>query len=176
MLAPKVAVELGSLSGYSAIHLAAGMADTGEQSELHLVDLWEDYPYQTCPKAVAEENLSRNGLLNNEVVSVSFHQVAAKDAAENFRDRTVELLHVDLSNNGADLQDVVSEWFRKLKPGAMICFEGGSVERDAVDWMKHYEKVPIQDFIKSKWFRDRFTHTVVSPFPSMTIATKKVRK
>ena len=59
-----------------------------------------------------------------------------------------DLLHVDISNNGNTLVELSIKCFNQLKQGKHILFEGGSIERDNVEWMVRYNKQPINS-IKS---------------------------
>ena len=67
---------------------------------------------------------------------------------------------------------VVPLWIDKV--GQLIIIEGGSEERDQVEWMIKFKKIPI-----AKWLED-FTlrrgdieYLTVEPFPSVTIIRKK---
>jgi hypothetical protein len=49
--------------------------------------------------------------------------------------------------------------FNQLKQGKHILFEGGSIERDNVEWMKKYNKQPInsiKSFIQYEVISDKF--------------------
>jgi hypothetical protein len=54
-----------------------------------------------------------------------------------------DLLHLDISNDGNIISDVFNKVKNKLESGSTMIFEGGSIERDNIDWMKKYNKVPI---------------------------------
>ena len=54
-----------------------------------------------------------------------------------------DVLHLDISNTG----DIILKTYNKLKKyiegGSSIIFEGGSVERDNIEWMVKYNSTPI---------------------------------
>ena len=46
-------------------------------------------------------------------------------------------------SNIISISDVFNKVKNKLESGSTMIFEGGSIERDNIDWMKKYNKVPI---------------------------------
>jgi hypothetical protein len=113
------------------------------------------------------------GLIDLPHCDVHFLQQDALSVAERFADGQVDFLHVDLSNDGDSLRRTMEVWHPKLRPGGMLLFEGGSAQRDQISWMQEFDKVPIARFLNSPWFQQHYSHTVIEPFPSLTIATKR---
>jgi hypothetical protein len=73
-------------------------------------------------------------------------------------------MHLDISNTG----DIISQTYNalqdKIKNGSIILFEGGSEERDNVEWMVKYKATPI-NLIKSQT-----NYQVTDPnFPSISV-------
>ena len=170
---PTLIVELGTYMGYSSLHLAAALKDNNPtKSELHLIDLWNEYPYRHCSLEQAEENFRKNQLLEQINTRVVFKQSDAFSIASDYQDSSIDLLHIDISNDGNSLKDCLELWEQKIRPGGLLLFEGGSSERDQVEWMKEYGKTPISDFIEQKEFSSRFEHCTLQDFPSLTIARK----
>ena len=65
-----------------------------------------------------------------------------------------DLLHLDISNDG----DIISKMYDKY-PNSKVIFEGGSIERDNIDWMVRYKKTKItliQTSCKYKIINDAF--------------------
>ena len=59
---------------------------------------------------------------------------------------------------------------KKISEGGLIILEGGSKERDNIEWMKKFNFLkikPILDKIKNK-----YKVHVLEPFPSLTIIKK----
>ena len=57
---PRLVVELGTYHGYSGLNMAFALRDLAEnQSELHLVDLWDEYPYRHCSKETAQSHFAK---------------------------------------------------------------------------------------------------------------------
>jgi len=69
-----------------------------------------------------------------------------------------DLMHLDVSNTG-DIIELVYKTVAEWKNTGPILFEGGTEERDKVDWMIKYDKTPIfplKDEIGYEILDDRF--------------------
>ena len=172
---PKTVVELGSLQGYSAIHIVSALKEQSYNSRFVSIDLHDKYIWNHSTKKVLENNLKKNSLLNLSNVNVELVQADAFKYVDKFDDNSVDLLHIDISNNGDMLEKCFNKWHKKLKTFGIVMFEGGSDERDYIDWMIRYRKVKIGHFINSCFFRSKYKHMILNLFPSLTIA-QKVRK
>ena len=149
---PKKIVELGTKTGYSAYHMAKGLFDN-HFGTLDCYDLWENKPPKSCPIETAKKNLG-------EFVDIVYlHKRDVKGVDENYD--SIDLLHIDLDNDGYLLEEVLRHWLPKVK---LIIIEGGSEERDnAPSWMK--DKKPIYQWLRENQF-DFFT---INPYPSITL-------
>src|SRR6185369_6650635 len=110
---PAIVVELGTKAGYSAFHLARGLKDN-TSGTLDCFDLWEDYQFDSVPKAIAEKNLKQF----KDIVNLN-HQNAI-GAEKNYQE--VDILHVDLSHDGIVLEQVIPFWMDKVRQ--LIIIEG----------------------------------------------------
>ncbi|MFQ5708111.1 MAG: O-methyltransferase [bacterium] len=174
ILKPSLVVELGTYMGYSALHFAAAMRDnTSVNSELHMIDLWEAYSYRRCTKNVTMEHFRHSELLGVNNLKLEFINADAEQSWTNYEDDSIDILHVDLSNDGRSLNRCLQAWSPKLNRDGLLLFEGGSQERDRIDRMVKYQKSPIRDFIDSHWFTDHFEAVTLAPFPSLTISRLK---
>jgi len=171
---PQKCVELGVLDGYSTVAIAKGLKRASivgnHFSHLHAYDLWEDYPYKhgnmdKVQKLIDDEDLSR------------FVTLYRKDAFEVYKDYDEEsicLLHVDLSNTGEILEKIVEQWHTRLSMGGMLLFEGGSEERDNIEWMKKYDKKPIKPVIEGhEILNEHYIYGTYLDFPSLTVFIRK---
>ncbi|MDO8619481.1 MAG: class I SAM-dependent methyltransferase [Candidatus Daviesbacteria bacterium] len=160
---PEKVVELGTKAGYSAYHIARALKDN-KKGKLYCHDLWENYQFSSVPKTVAEENLKEFSdfvqLIPGEAIGID----------KNYE--RVDILHVDLSNEGEILDKIIPQWIDKVRQ--LIIIEGGSSERDKVEWMKKFKKMPIkkwlEGFARSSGNIEYFT---IEPFPSVTIIRTK---
>jgi len=162
-LKPKTIVELGTKNGFSAYHMSKALKDNGS-GEIHCYDLWEKYPYNSCTLAEAKENLK-------EFVDKGIAKLELKDAIEVAKDYDfIDVLHVDLSNKGEILEEVIPQWLLKTK--SLIIIEGGSIERDKVDWIKKYNKQPIREWLRKN--SDKFQFIVLESFPGLILLQPKL--
>lgn len=164
ILNPKTIVELGTKNGFSAFHMSRALKDNNSDGKIHCYDLWEKYPYHSCTMAEATENLK-------EFVDAGIAKLELKDAIEVAKDYDfVDILHVDLSNKGEILEEVIPHWLLKVK--SLIILEGGSIERDNVDWIKKYNKEPIREWLRKN--KDKFNFIVLESFPGLTLLQPKI--
>jgi len=173
---PARVVELGAYLGYSGLHMAAALRDNDTiGSEIYLIDLWDEYPYRHCSMADTKESFARNGLLGVAHCPVNFINADALSAADRFADGSVDFLHVDISNDGDKMADIIPIWERKLsrEPNALMVLEGGSAARDKIEWMTKYEKRPLRSWLEDPWVSERFCWFVVNPFPSITVIRRR---
>lgn len=171
---PENCVELGVLDGYSTIHIASALRFNqrafGIDGRLYCWDLFDDYEYKHGNKEDVQK------LLNVHQVTpiVTLTKGDAFKVAEQIQDNLIDFLHVDISNDGEILKKVMTIWNPKMKPFGIIAFEGGSEERDNVEWMIKYNKMPIRFVLKhNETIKSDFNVFVMKPFPSMTILQKK---
>lgn len=159
---PEKVVELGTKAGYSAYHIARGLRANG-QGSLDCYDLWENYQFNSVPKSVAQENLKEF----KDIVSLTLTDAIGIEK----RYKTIDILHIDISNEGGILEKIVPGWIDKI--GQVIIIEGGSAERDNIEWMIKFKKIPIkkwlEDFSRRRGDIEYFT---IEPFPSVTIIRK----
>jgi hypothetical protein len=160
---PKKIIELGTKAGFSAYHMARGLKANGK-GKLYCYDLWERYQYHSVPKSVAEKNLKKYK---------DFISLKLQDAVNVHKlHKSADILHIDISNDGIILEKIIPNWIDKIRQFLII--EGGSAERDKVEWMTKYNKIPIkkwlQDFSNS---RGDIEYVTIEPFPSVTIIRKK---
>lgn len=171
---PKTCVELGVLEGYSAIAIGKALKENFEKfgsfGHLDAYDLFEDYPYRHSSLEVTQKNIVLAGL--DEFVTLQRHD--AFKVHELYNPNSVELLHIDLSNTGAILKDIVESWDSKMVYGGAILFEGGSEERDNIDWMRKYGAPSIKEELESnKMISEKYVFGTYFKFPSLTCLLKK---
>mgnify|MGYP001281649730 FL=1 len=77
----------------------------------------------------------------------------------------IDLIHIDISND-ADTYKFAVEHYLPLCNKALL-LEGGSLERDNVDWMIKYNKPPINKYLKQ--INDNYEIEIIPKYPSITI-------
>lgn len=135
-LKPNVVIEFGCLYGYSTVSIATALKDLGN-GKLICYDLWEDYKYKHSTLSQTKENIERYGL--SEYV-----EFVKKDYNEWLRNPDqFDLLHLDISNTGDTILETYNVLQEHILKGSVILFEGGTEERDNVEWMIKYNAKPI---------------------------------
>lgn len=160
---PEKVVELGTKAGYSAYHIARGLRDNGKGT-LDLYDLWEKYEFNSVPQSVAEKNLKKF----KDIVSFNL-----EDATQVYKKyKSVDILHVDISNDGEKLEKIIPQWIDKVNQ--LIIIEGGSEEHDNLEWMIKFKKMPIRSWLE-EFSRKRgdIEYFTIEPFLSVTLMRRK---
>jgi predicted O-methyltransferase YrrM len=161
---PKVCVEIGVLEGYSTIFIAAALSETFS-GILYAYDLWEKYPHHHVDKRVAQGNLEKAGLL-------PYVDLFTADAKEvpNRIEGPIDFIHIDISNDGDTYLWAMETFAHRICPKGIMVLEGGTQERDQVDWMVEHRKYPIRRALKEVSGWDYIT---IPLFPGMTIMRRK---
>lgn len=170
---PMFVVECGILDGYSLYHLAKATKANNEAEYFHghvfAYDLFDDYEFKHG-NAIDVHNM-----LKHEGVSdcVTILQGDAYKVHDQFDDECVDLLHIDISNDGDTYLKMFELWSPKIRRGGRIVFEGGSRERDNVEWMKKYKKRSIQSVIPRLAKTKDWQLSVIKEWPSITVMKRK---
>jgi len=131
-LRPHKIVEFGVLHGYSTVCMAMALHELG-RGYIEAYDLWEKYPFNHSTKEKVKETIESHRLSR---------QVVLLDGdAFNANIRNADLIFCDLSNDGLIIELMYGIYHEK----APILFEGGTEERDNIEWMKKWNKKPIRN-------------------------------
>ena len=170
VLKPQKCVDFGINEGYSTFCIASALKDNDSNGYLDGYDLFEDYKYKSSTKDKVEEKLN----MMNVDEFVTLHHIDIFDAILKLEDNSIDFIHLDISNDGEKLERFIAAGgANKIKNNGLLVFEGGSFERDKVDWMKKHNKKSLRTIFENKIFKRHFDHVVLSPFPSITICEKK---
>lgn len=178
-LRPSSVVELGVLDGYSTLHLAKGVKDCAvlyqHKPPFHAYDLFDEYQFKHGSMDAVKAMLEENGV--GQFVDV--RQGDAYKAHEFYPDSGIdmpgiELLHIDVSNTGKVVHDLLELWHPKMAPRGILMIEGGSDERDNVEWMRKYGHPSIKEEItKNPILNKYYIYGTYFRFPSMTVGMRK---
>lgn len=155
---PSLIVEFGILDGCSTRILA----DSVYHGRLLAYDIFEDFDGNHASESEILEKFK-----HDEHVSIDKKSIFS-DMSE-LKDNSVDIIHVDVANDGAIYDYVLKTFWCKLKVGGVLMMEGGSPERDAVSWMDKYQKPSISDFLKTKCNK---AYKVIGTYPSITLFRK----
>lgn len=167
---PLCCVEFGILEGYSTIIIGHALKKIGK-GHLYAYDLFEDYAYSGAIFDKTAELIDRQGLKD----VITLRKKSLFDATEDFKDASIDFMHVDISNTGDVIRKSIEQFDRKIKPGRLLLFEGGSPPRDEIYWMNYYKQEKLSPEVESnKILRENYTFVVIHPYPSMLICSKNL--
>jgi len=165
---PLKAVELGVLEGFSTIAIARALYKVGV-GHLDAYDIWEDYKYRHSTQKEVQETIYKCGLSE----FITLYKQDAYTVHENYKDGEVDFLHIDISNDGDVFNTMLKNWDSKISHRGLILFEGGSEERDKIEWMVKYNKKPIRPEInRNHLIKEKYIYEIHNTFPSLTIMKK----
>lgn len=134
---PAKIVEFGVYHGYSTVHMAKALQELNSGSIVSY-DLWDKYPYRHTSMAAAQENVDRFGVSDIVELKEGDFYEWIKDPEE------FDLLYVDISNTADVIELTYNTFKERIDSGeAVVVFEGGTKERDQVEWMTKYNKRPM---------------------------------
>lgn len=166
---PVIAVELGVLDGYSLLHIARGIKKN-KQGQIDAYDLFDEYQFKHGIQKEVQDMLVAEGL--NEVATL--YKGDAYEAYKKYQDNTVHFLHVDISNTGETVRKIMEQWHSKMVYGGLVVFEGGSDERDHIEWMVKYNKEPMKAEIeKNPIINSKYIYGTYLKYPSLTVMMKR---
>lgn len=182
---PNSLVELGVLDGYSTLHIAKGIKRLerlrGFSPKFDAYDLFEDYEFKHGKKEEVEKLLKENDVDKY----VSLQKGNAYETYKNYPDLTynkngdpeihgIEFLHIDISNTGKVIKDLMELWHLKIGWRGLILIEGGSEERDNIEWMKKYNMPSIKKEIATNPIINKYyMYATYYKFPSLTVLLRK---
>lgn len=154
---PSRIVEFGILEGYSLDCFVSNTQDCLIDGN----DLFDEFPYNAANYEFVVEKYKNYSNLN--IYKRDFY-----NSVDVYEDNSIDILHIDIANNGDTFEFAIKNYLPKVR-GIMI-MEGGSKERDNIDWMIKYNKSKIQPVLKK--YENDVRITVLEDFPSITLIKK----
>lgn len=140
--APKHIVEFGILEGHSLRTLA----QSAPNAQIEAYDIFDEFNGNHAEANIDLTNdEGTRGLYDNVKIAYgNFYDMHAL-----YADNSIDLLHVDIANNGDVYAFCIGNYLPKVRPGGVIILEGGSVARDNIEWMVKYNKTPIAPYLNT---------------------------
>lgn len=157
---PKNILEIGILDGYS---LTQFISASNQNTLIKTYDLFDEFNGNHADKTILE-----NKFINNQNVSIEYGNFY--DLHKDISDNTIDIIHIDIANNGDIFEYAIENYLSKLNINGIMILEGGSIERDNVEWMKKYNKSPIYDVLQK--YKETLEIKVFGKFPSITLIRK----
>jgi predicted O-methyltransferase YrrM len=166
---PRLIVECGILDGYSLYHFAKATKSNSESNYFdgHVIayDLFEDYKFKHGNAIDVYNMLKHEGVTDYATIL----QGDAYKVHESYEEGEIDLLHIDIANDGNTFLKMFELWASKISRFGRIVFEGGSQERDRVGWMKKYNKRSIRSVLPKLTKNKKWQVTVIKEWPSLTV-------
>lgn len=158
---PTTLVEIGILNGYSLRSFAESCQST---TQIYAYDIFEKFNGNSASRDIIDKFTDYP---NVHIAEGDFYELYKK-----YPDRSIDLLHIDIANDGAVYEFALQHYMSKLTERGLLILEGGSRERDAVSWMQKYNKVPIYDTLEK--YKTIYDIHTINAFPSITFIRNKV--
>lgn len=158
---PKKIIEIGLLEGYSSMKF---VENSSSDTEIIGYDIFEKFNGNNANK----NNLD---LLFKKYNNVNIFEGNFYDLHNNIENESIDILHIDIANNGDIYEFVFKNYISKIKSNGILILEGGSNERDNIEWMKKYNKPKINPILIK--YNDSYNIKTIGKIPSLTIIKKK---
>jgi predicted O-methyltransferase YrrM len=157
---PQKIVEIGILDGYSLKALADNVSSS---CQIDAYDIFEEFNGNGANK----ERLTQTfrAYKNVNIQYGDFYKVI-----DNLCDESIDILHIDVANTGEVFEIALTNYIKKIKKDGIIILEGGSKERDEVEWMNKYDKPKITPILNK--YKDDLKIKIIGILPSLTIIRK----
>ena len=158
---PKSILEIGILDGYSLELFAKYNTNT----KIEAYDIFEEFNGNRPDK---EKLLTYfKDYTNVSIDYGNFYELY------NTLNSTYDIIHIDIANNGDVYEYAIDNYLTKLNDNGILLLEGGSKERDQVEWMKKYNK-PLIHPVLCKYKND-YNILTIGTVPSVTLIQKKYK-
>ena len=157
---PSSILEIGILDGYS---LNSFLKYSSSDTKIKAIDLFEEYEYKSATFSKINDQFL--GYKNLSIEYGDFYKYYLNK-------KKFDIIHIDISNDGEIYKFALENYYPLTNK--LLILEGGSRERDKVDWMVNYEKVKINSFLET--INNKYDFETIEKFPSVTIFYKTKRK
>ena len=157
---PKKIVEFGILDGYS---LDCFIESTEDDCEILAYDLFEEFPYNSAKFDSIEKKYDKT--------RASVNRGDLFDAHNIFENKSIDIIHIDIANDGEVYEYCIKKLMPKIIDSGVMILEGGSSDRDNIEWMLKYNKPKIREVLCK--YENEYKIKVFNEYPSLTIITKK---
>lgn len=153
---PKNILEIGILDGYS---LESFTKTSSKSAQIDAFDIFNDFNGNHSDKAKLISKFET--FPNVKIEYGDFYKL--HNTVNNY-----DLIHIDIANTGETFEYVMKNYLSKLSCNGAIIFEGGSITRDNVEWMKKYQKKSIYPVIQ-EYVNNGYNIRTYGDLPSITI-------
>ena len=148
---PTSILEVGILEGFS---LECFRRASAQDTQIQAFDIFEDFNGTHADKTSLQTRFAPYP--NVSIEYGDFYEVH-KDISN------IDIIHIDIANNGDVFEYAMKHYLPKLSEKGIMILEGGSNERDHIEWMVKYNKPKIQPIVK------KYGLKVLGIMPSLTL-------
>lgn len=154
---PKEIVEIGILEGFSL----KAIANSSPDANIRAYDIFDDFNGNGAKNDIIKQ-FPKDVYKNISIEYGNFFELT-------FPEKSIDLLHIDIANDGDVYEYVFENYIQYVKHNGMIILEGGSEERDNVEWMNKYNKTKIQPILEKYRQNKNYEIITLDKFPSITL-------
>ena len=158
---PQKIVECGILEGYS---LSKFIENSSSNTQIVAYDIFDKF---NGNHAIKDKIFQQFNMYDN----VNIYYGDFYSVYKNHNDKSIDILHIDIANNGDVCEFMFQNYLDKVKDNGIVLMEGGSEERDNIEWMIKYNKPKIKPVLKK--YCENYDIKTIGKIPSITIIKKK---
>ena len=163
-LQPQRIVEFGILDGYS---LRALVDAAPQNARIEAYDIFEDFVGNHADQKIREQ------FADDSRISIAKGSLFDAHDFLDCTDAPIDIFHVDIANDGSVVRYAVEKLLPMLSEKGIIIMEGGTPERDKVEWMLKYEKPSIVEALDEACRQNDIDCCVVGTIPGVTLLKRK---
>jgi predicted O-methyltransferase YrrM len=152
---PTSIIEIGILDGYSLHHFINSTTKTTIQA----YDIFDKFNGNHAKEAELKERFK-----NDPHISINYGDFYElhKELNDN-----IDIIHIDIANNGHTYEYAIQHYLPKLSSTGLMLLEGGSKERDEIEWMNKYNKPKIGPILEK--YAKTYRIKTFGKHPSLTL-------
>lgn len=154
---PKNIVEIGILDGYS---LMSFCNNSSYNCKITAYDIFDKFNGNSANKSKIIELFK-----NNQNVKIEYGDYY--EVVDIIKDDSIDILHIDIANDGDVYEFAFNNYIKKMKKNSVIILEGGTQERDHVEWMIKYNKSKIVPIIEK--YKNKYNIKTIGNIPGITV-------
>jgi predicted O-methyltransferase YrrM len=155
---PKSIIEIGILDGYSLQHFVN--STNSDKTQICAYDIFDEFNGNHAKEAELKERFKKN---TNVTINYGDFYELYKTI-----DDSIDIIHIDIANTGDIYEFAIQHYLPKLSPSGIMLLEGGSKQRDEIEWMNKYNKSKIVPVLQKYSERD-YTIKTFGAHPSLTM-------
>ncbi len=143
ILKPRSAVELGTHNGFSFLSMCQAAKATGLKTQIYAIDTWEGDEHAGFYSSQIHDSLKSELQAQYPDIGVMI-QSRFDDARPQFKDGSVDLLHIDGRHRYEDVAEDFETWKSSLSDRGVVLFHDTRVQRSDFGVWKFWKELEAQ--------------------------------